>query len=151
METTIPSLKSSLSLTLRYFYPFVSSLIVPPAPQKPYFLFDEGNSVPFTVVQFSGHFNDVIRDRAKVQVTLFPNQGICIGVGFDHVVADGKSFLDFIKSWAVVCRSKGVTRIDKFLMPSFNSDSTEDPFELESKQLQKWQDHYSRDKGHVLE
>ncbi|KAM7274867.1 hypothetical protein ACFE04_016733 [Oxalis oulophora] len=56
-NTTIPSLKSSLSLTLRRFFPYVSKLIIPPAPQKPYFLFTEGDSVSFIVAQYVGDDN----------------------------------------------------------------------------------------------
>ncbi|KAM7266329.1 hypothetical protein ACFE04_004226 [Oxalis oulophora] len=175
IETTIPSLKSSLSLALQYFYPFVSDLIIPPSPQKPYILFTEGNSVSFTVAQYSGEFDHFINDKIKdvkdlqhlapvlpparvspdgtcvksllaVQVTLFPGQGISIGIGSSHAVADGRSTHQFVKSWAWFCKSNNVIEIDKFQMPSFNRDySVNVPQELESKLFQKWHEecHYS--------
>ncbi|XP_071724233.1 coumaroyl-CoA:anthocyanidin 3-O-glucoside-6''-O-coumaroyltransferase 1-like [Rutidosis leptorrhynchoides] len=175
-ETAIPLLKSSLSLTLQYFYPFVSNLILPLPPQKPYILFTEGGAVSFTVAHCSGEFDHVISNDIKdvkllrsfaltlpptrvssdgtrvdsplaVQVTLFPNQGICIGIGTDHAVADGRTAVEFMKSWASICRSNGVVEVDKFLMPSFNRDEIEDPYELESRWLRKWQDLESEDGG----
>ncbi|KAM7274609.1 hypothetical protein ACFE04_016475 [Oxalis oulophora] len=174
-QTTIPSLKSSLSLTLQYFYPFVSNLILPPHPQKPHILFAKGNSVSFTVAHYSGgggdDFNHFISDQVKdfkvlypfapslaptrvspdgtrvdslfaIQVTLFPNQGFCIGVGFRHTIVDAIAFSHFMKSWASICRCScaRVNQLDKFLVPSFSRDSILDPYEIESRQLRKLRD-----------
>ncbi|KAM7275067.1 hypothetical protein ACFE04_016933 [Oxalis oulophora] len=166
-HTLIPSLKSSLSTTLHYFYPFVSTLILPPPPQKPYIQFTQGNTVSFTVAQCDDDFQRVISHRAKdvrllhpfaprllatrmlpdgthvssllaVQVTLFPNQGFCIGVAFNHVVADGMAFHHFMKSWASICLSKGIIENQNFLRPSFDRTCIEDPYELESRTLKQW-------------
>ena len=38
-----------------------------------------------------------------IQVTTFPNVGICIGLAFHHVVADGRTFNNFFKTWASYC------------------------------------------------
>jgi hypothetical protein len=179
-QTIIPSLKSSLSITLQHFYPLVSNLILTPPPGKPYFQFTEGNYVSFTVAQYSGDFDYVSSNQIKevrllhsfapelpstrvspdgtsvdfllaVQITLFPDQGICIGVGFNHTVADGRTLHYFMKSWASVCRSNGVVEIDKFLMPSFDRDSIEDPYQTESKLLKMWHEHDSSSKeGEIL-
>ncbi|XP_071724230.1 coumaroyl-CoA:anthocyanidin 3-O-glucoside-6''-O-coumaroyltransferase 2-like [Rutidosis leptorrhynchoides] len=172
-QITIPSLISSLSHNLKFFYPFVSSLILPASPQKPYILFAEGNSVSFTVAHYSDNdFDELISYQTKpvhvlrmfapnlppphvspdgshvesllaIQVTLFPNKGICVGIGFRHVVADGTAFNNFIQSWSSICRSNGTVEIDKFPMPTFNKDAIRDPYELEAKLLQKWHDYYS--------
>ncbi|KAM7274893.1 hypothetical protein ACFE04_016759 [Oxalis oulophora] len=176
-QVTIPLLKSSLSVTLQHFYPFVSKLILPPVPQKPYFLFTEGDSISFIVARYTGDeshpFDYVTSDQAKdvtllqsfaptlpktsvssdgtrthsllaIQLTMFPDQGICIGIGFNHTLADGRTYNHFIKSWAAVCRSNCVVDIDKLVMPSFVRDSIEDPYHLESKLLKMWQqDRYS--------
>ncbi|CAI0452083.1 unnamed protein product [Linum tenue] len=40
-----------------------------------------------------------------VQVTVFPNRGLCIGVQFHHVAADGMAFHGFMKLWAALLRS----------------------------------------------
>ncbi|XP_071724228.1 coumaroyl-CoA:anthocyanidin 3-O-glucoside-6''-O-coumaroyltransferase 1-like [Rutidosis leptorrhynchoides] len=172
-QTLIPSLKSSLSLTLQHFFPFVSNLILPPQqPEKPYILFTQGNSITFLVAEYPGDFNHVKSDQAKdvrilhpfaprllstrlspdgtrvdpllaVQVTLFPNQGVCIGIEFHHVVADGKAVHHFMKSWALICRSNDYLYSQEFLMPSFDRSSIEDPYELESRSLQQWRDWHS--------
>ncbi|XP_059650401.1 phenolic glucoside malonyltransferase 1-like [Cornus florida] len=39
-----------------------------------------------------------------IQVTLFPESGICFGFAYLHVLADGKAFNGFIKSWASITK-----------------------------------------------
>ncbi|KAM7256396.1 hypothetical protein ACFE04_012137 [Oxalis oulophora] len=62
-----------------------------------------------------------------------------------HVVADGRAYHHFIKSWATICKSNG-TQIDKFWMPSFDRDFIKD-YEFESKLWKMWQDHDSCSQG----
>ncbi|KAM7275563.1 hypothetical protein ACFE04_017429 [Oxalis oulophora] len=153
-QTTIPSLKSSLSLTLRYFFPYASDIILPPAPQKPYILFTQGNSVSFIVAQYDGDHSDfdhltsnnikdvndlhtfcpnlprnhVSPDGTRVdplfvvKVTLFPGQGICIGIGYSHTIADGRTMKHFLKSWTSICRSN-----DKWHDSTLSSQELETP------------------------
>ncbi|KAE8736395.1 hypothetical protein F3Y22_tig00000002pilonHSYRG00182 [Hibiscus syriacus] len=134
-HSILPSLKSSLSSTLQIFYPFAANLICPPSPQKPHILYTRGDSISFTVSESSADFDHTIRYHARdvqdllpfvpdlphalvhnntrvqpllaLQVTVFPNSGICIGAAFSHVVADGRSFHHFMKSWASIFRSAG--------------------------------------------
>ncbi|OWM78606.1 hypothetical protein CDL15_Pgr002777 [Punica granatum] len=40
------------------------------------------------------------------RVTLFPNSGMCIGIQFMHVAADGMAINRFTKTWASICRSE---------------------------------------------
>ncbi|KAF6163234.1 hypothetical protein GIB67_025098 [Kingdonia uniflora] len=42
-----------------------------------------------------------------LQVTIFLNFGICIGITISHAVADGKSSNHFMKPWTSVCRLGG--------------------------------------------
>ncbi|CAN1844041.1 Coumaroyl-CoA:anthocyanidin 3-O-glucoside-6''-O-coumaroyltransferase 1 [Linum perenne] len=132
-ESVIPNLTSSLSIALRYFYPFAARLISIPWPNKPYILYSDGDSVPFTVSEStaldfdqvtSDHPNDVrllhlllpklpkplakedettASNLLSVKVTLFPNSGICIGIEFLHVAADGMAVNHFFKSWGSGC------------------------------------------------
>ncbi|KAL3714830.1 hypothetical protein ACJRO7_006692 [Eucalyptus globulus] len=135
-QTTLPLLVRSLSLCLRRFFPFAGSLVLPLAPpQKPYILYSVGDSLSLTVAESTADFAELISDEARsatlihplvpqlppprksegahlrpimaIQVTLFPNKGICIGVQFLHVAADGRSFNHFMKSWASIHRSGG--------------------------------------------
>lgn len=41
-----------------------------------------------------------------IQVTVFPNVGISIGITFCHFAADGKAFGHFTKSWASICMAQ---------------------------------------------
>ncbi|KAF3579399.1 hypothetical protein DY000_02034412 [Brassica cretica] len=39
-----------------------------------------------------------------LQITLFPNQGFCIGTRIHHAAVDGKTLVKFLKSWAHICK-----------------------------------------------
>ncbi|KAK8537199.1 hypothetical protein V6N12_043372 [Hibiscus sabdariffa] len=127
METTLPMLQRSLSLTLQHFYPFAANIMCPPSPGKPYIYYTEGDSVAFTVAESTADFNNVIADYPRsvkllhpfvpqlpsvaqvtedgvrvtpviaFQVTVFPNSGICIGSTYCHAVGDGSSFMQFMR------------------------------------------------------
>ncbi|KAL5581892.1 hypothetical protein UlMin_014334 [Ulmus minor] len=135
LQSILPTLKHSLSLTLQHFFPFAANLILPPPPQNPHILFTEGGAVDFTVTESAADFAHLIADHSKdvlelhpfvpkltsvrvedngntrvdslmaLQVTIFPNLGISIGVTFCHLAADGRSFHQFMRSWASVFAS----------------------------------------------
>ncbi|MED6112257.1 hypothetical protein PIB30_060060 [Stylosanthes scabra] len=138
METVVPTLKHSLSLTLKHFFPFAGNIVVPPQPNNilPHILYSNGDSVPFTVAESNQDFNYFVnhaptdlthinflapvfpsprtrQDGAKllpllaVQITVLPNYGFSMCIGFNHVVADGRALHQFIKFWASVCKSRG--------------------------------------------
>ncbi|CAN1123956.1 Coumaroyl-CoA:anthocyanidin 3-O-glucoside-6''-O-coumaroyltransferase 1 [Linum perenne] len=162
-ESVIPNLTSSLSIALRYFYPFAARLISIPWPNKPYILYSDGDSVPFTVSEStaldfdqvtSDHPNDVrllhpllpklpkpvakedettASNLLSVKVTLFPNSGICIGIEFFHVAADGIAVNHFFKSWAEISRSgcKDLSWIENN-PPYLDRGLIKDPKNLES-------------------
>ncbi|XVF29436.1 hypothetical protein REPUB_Repub15cG0120800 [Reevesia pubescens] len=62
-----------------------------------------------------------------IQVTIFPNVGISIGVTFCHVAADGKAFSHFTKSWASICRSAGDLSFVNNSPPDYSRDLIQDP------------------------
>lgn len=133
-QTTLATLKSSLSLTLRFFFPLAAKLSIPPQPPlKPHIIYTQGDSILLTVAESSADFHRItshhplpceelydfmpelppaqeIGDGTRivsvlaVQVTLFPDSGICIAITFNHVIGDGRSMNDFVKSWASVFR-----------------------------------------------
>lgn len=39
-----------------------------------------------------------------VKVTVFAKSGLCIGLAYHHVVADGRTFNNFVKTWASFCK-----------------------------------------------
>jgi hypothetical protein len=67
----------------------------------------------------------------SMQVTVFPNEGICIGITFFHAAADGSAFHHFMKSWASICRTGGdLTCLDR--SPPFHDRAViKDPNRLE--------------------
>lgn len=168
IQTVLPILKNSLSLTFQHFFPLASNLICPPQPHKPHILYTDGNSVPLTITECIGNFDHLIANYARdardlhlfvaqltptrvlhgntrvlplmsMQVTVFPNSGICIGVTFCHVAADGRAFHNFMKSWASICKTKGghLACIDT-LLPCHNRDVIKDPNGLEPNFLEEW-------------
>ncbi|KAI6672880.1 hypothetical protein NL676_000786 [Syzygium grande] len=121
---------------LRGFFPFAANLVLPLAPpRKPHILYSHGDSLSLTVAESATDFAELVTDEARdatlihplvphlaaprafngahvgplmaIQVTLFPNKGLCIGVHFLHIAADGRSFSHFMKSWASIHRSAG--------------------------------------------
>nr|GEW56413.1 malonyl-coenzyme A:anthocyanin 3-O-glucoside-6''-O-malonyltransferase-like [Tanacetum cinerariifolium] len=134
-ETTIvPNIKHSLSITLKHFYPFVGKLIVYPTPtKKPEIHYVEGDSVTVTFAECNLDFSELTgnhpRDCDKfyhlvpilgestrlsdcikiplfsVQVTLFPNQGIAIGITYHHSLGDASTCFCFLKAWTSIARS----------------------------------------------
>ncbi|KAL5731655.1 hypothetical protein ACHQM5_004362 [Ranunculus cassubicifolius] len=132
LNTILPNIKHSLSLTLQHFFPLAGQLTWPKDSTTPAFLYTEGDSVTFTVAECNYDFEHLSGSQLKnaeelyplapsfelsddkrvpllaVQVTLFPDKGVCIGTIFNHVAADGRSIHHFIRSWAAFCKSQGV-------------------------------------------
>lgn len=77
-----------------------------------------------------------------LQVSIFPNMGICIGVRFRHVAADGRAFHHFMKSWASVCKRIGDSTWLEFdeslVVPCHDRAAIEDPNGLEPVFLNDW-------------
>ncbi|GJU86743.1 malonyl-coenzyme A:anthocyanin 3-O-glucoside-6''-O-malonyltransferase-like protein [Tanacetum coccineum] len=133
IETIVPNLKHSLSITLQHFYPFVGNLIAFSTHEKPEILFVEGDFVKVTFAESNLDFNELIvnhpRECAKfyhlipllgepditpgyikipvfsVQVTFFPNCGISIGMTNHHTLGDASTRFCFMKAWTSIARS----------------------------------------------
>ena len=161
MDSVLPKLKHSLSLTLQHFLPLAGTLIWPPE-SKPIINYKEGDAVSFTVAESNANFynlsgNNFVQaveyhplvpdlatshERAKVlalQVTMFPNYGFCIGITAHHAVLDGKSSTMFMKSWAHLCKLGGnALSLVPELTPSFDRMVIKDPAGLEANFLNQW-------------
>ncbi|RDX61816.1 Coumaroyl-CoA:anthocyanidin 3-O-glucoside-6''-O-coumaroyltransferase 1, partial [Mucuna pruriens] len=136
LQTALPILKHSLSLTLQHFFPFAANLIVPPQPHLSYIRYLDGDSLSFTVAESTADFTllashspqdvrnwhplvptlpspHVEQDGTRVfplmviQVTVLPNTGFSICLTFNHLAGDGKSLHHFIKFWASLCKARG--------------------------------------------
>ncbi|KAJ0098606.1 hypothetical protein Patl1_21766 [Pistacia atlantica] len=127
----IPKLKHSLSLALLHYLPLAGKLTWPPHATKPIVSYSSDDAVTVLVAESHADFNrlsndDIIEspelrhlipqlltsdDKASsmaLQITLFPNQGFCIGITTHHAIVDGSTAITFMKSWANLC-----TKLDK--------------------------------------
>ncbi|CAJ1956464.1 unnamed protein product [Sphenostylis stenocarpa] len=136
LQTALPILKHSLSLSLHHFFPYASNLIVPPQPHLSHIRYLPGDSLSFTVAESTADFTLLTSDspqdvrnwhplvptlpspRAEqdgirvfplmaIQVTVFPNSGFSICLTFNHLAGDGKSLHHFVKFWASLCKAGG--------------------------------------------
>ncbi|KAJ0437318.1 putative anthocyanin 6''-O-malonyltransferase [Helianthus annuus] len=134
IQTIIPNLKHSLSITLQHFFPFAGNLLVfPTSAKKPEIRYVEGDSVAVTFAESNLDFNELTanhpRDCEKfyhlippldhvqktsdstkiplffVQVTLFSNSGISIGMTNHHCLGDASTRFNFLKAWTSIAQS----------------------------------------------
>ncbi|KAI0493566.1 hypothetical protein KFK09_023685 [Dendrobium nobile] len=129
---SLPIITNSLSVTLHHFYPLAGSIRPSPDSDDQFEIaYEEGDSVTITVAEFigdefhnmSGHHPRSIKSLRllvpkpakssssgqfppiSIQITLFPNQGVCLGFTINHAICDGSGSILFFRSWAAACRS----------------------------------------------
>ncbi|WJX65747.1 hypothetical protein P8452_50373 [Trifolium repens] len=154
-ETFLPNLKYSLSLTLQHFLPFAGNIVWPIGSSKPIINYVPGDFVSFTVVESNSSFKDLSSNHCEAskrhhlipllntshekaslvsfQVTLFPNNGFCIGITTHHAGLDGKSSTNFMKSWSyITCSNSNLDSsflsLPENLTPFFDRSLIEDPY-----------------------
>ncbi|KAL3618137.1 hypothetical protein CASFOL_038458 [Castilleja foliolosa] len=130
LDTVVPSLKNSLSLTLKHF-PSLAGKILIPHNSIPVSRFVAGeDSVSMTITVSNADFKKVtgyhsrevdevhglvtplIPDSSTIKlmsfrVTLFPNQGVCIGLTAHHSACDGPALTLFMQAWASINKFNG--------------------------------------------
>ena len=161
IDTIIPLLKHSLSLALKHFYPFAGKLIFPPNFGKPEIRYVSGDAVSLVFAESNKDFNHITGNHQRnvaefhslvaqlppvskisdslvapllaVQVTLFPNSGICIGFTFRRVTADGNACTRFIRSWASINKvGRETTMVESGTLPFYDRTMVKDPNGLAS-------------------
>ncbi|PWA37145.1 ATP-NAD kinase-like domain-containing protein [Artemisia annua] len=133
VETIVPSLKHSLSITLQHFFPFVGKLVLFPSPKKPEIRYVEGDSITVTFVECNLDFDDLTGNHPRecdkfynlipqlgkpdktldhikipvfaVQMTFFPNRGFSIGMTNHHTLGDASTRFIFLKAWTSIAKS----------------------------------------------
>ncbi|KAK1439741.1 hypothetical protein QVD17_05561 [Tagetes erecta] len=134
INTTVPNLKQSLSITLQHFFPYAGKLaIFPTSTKKPEICYVEGDSVAVTFAECNLDFKDLTGNHPRecdkfyhlipflgrtakvadsiripvfsVQVTLFPNSGISIGMTNHHILGDANTYFLFWKAWSLITQS----------------------------------------------
>ena len=159
----LPRLKRSLSLALTLF-PFAGNLIWPESHDEPFVVRQDGDGVSLAVAEskgvdfhlvsggFNGEFVEVeathpliptlaeTGERAELlslQITLFPDAGICIGISSHHAFADGKTSTSFMRAWAHLFRSQD---LPPELKPFCDKTVIEDPLKLKEAYAKAWRD-----------
>ncbi|CAH8312218.1 unnamed protein product [Eruca vesicaria subsp. sativa] len=161
----LPKLERSLSLTLTHFLPLSGHLKWNPQDPKPHIVVLPQDAVSLTVAETNADFSrlsskglrpetelrpllppdlHVSSDSVSVvslQITLFPNQGFCIGTKVHHVVMDGKTGSKFHKTWAHICKHGTMTTPRDFILPTLLDRSVINvPSRLEQKVLELMSD-----------
>ncbi|XVF22972.1 hypothetical protein REPUB_Repub12eG0217100 [Reevesia pubescens] len=164
LASTLPSLKHSLSLTLQLFFPFAAHLVLDLEPQPKIAFNQKHCYVSLTFAESNADFhhisgnhprdvkdfhpllpslessNPTSRDENQavpllaVKVIVFPNSGLCIGLAYHHVAADGRTFDNFIKTWASFHRDSS----NYSIMPSYDRTVVIDKHGLEAIFLNEW-------------
>ncbi|KAM0942007.1 putative transferase [Dioscorea sansibarensis] len=134
----LPTLKASLSLSLQHLFLLASRVRSNPNSEHKfdYHFTEDTGSVPFILAESEADFDTLSGNQDRefkhlrplipglvslsgdhshplmaLQVTVFPNHGLCLAITINHVVCDGTSSINFIKSWATTCSSAATTPI----------------------------------------
>ncbi|KAL3848918.1 hypothetical protein ACJIZ3_010800 [Penstemon smallii] len=161
LESVVPDLKNSLLQTLNNFLPFAGKIVHPVNAGKPFIRFSTGDSVSLTIAECEKDFDHLTGNHPRVsddfyacvptlpqieeshdavllpvlslQVTLFPEKGLCFGFTSHHAIGDASSIVRFIKAWASVTKSNGDGKIiDEKLLPFYDRSSVVDQNGLDS-------------------
>ncbi|KAG2720738.1 hypothetical protein I3760_02G049200 [Carya illinoinensis] len=162
LDTILPQLKDSLSLTLQQYLPLAGTLIWPKNSHKPIINYAEGDAISLSVAESNANFYHLSGDNfveaveyhplvphlatstkacsvLALQVTTFSNCGFCIGITAHHAVLDGRSSTMFMKSWARICKLGGdALSLVPELTPCYDRMVIKDPTGLEAIYLDQW-------------
>ncbi|CAM0913411.1 unnamed protein product [Alopecurus aequalis] len=142
LRRELPLFKASLAAALHRFYPLAGKLacgLPEEGAAPPEVECSDGDSVPLTVAVGGDDFQDLAgdhpRDTARlrpllptlpkhgvfaVQVTVFPRAGICVGTTLHHAVADGSSYVHFVRTWTTIHRRLRGKKVVDVAPPLFN-------------------------------
>ncbi|XP_047946314.1 phenolic glucoside malonyltransferase 1-like [Salvia hispanica] len=121
----VPKLKHSLSLALTHFFPLAGKLALSAEPRLEY---NDTDSVLLIVAaapdggafknlagnhrRSCGDFRRLVPEMGggdgpvlAVQITVFPEMGISIGFALRNAAADWRTFNNFLKEWAWICKN----------------------------------------------
>nr|GMD33462.1 malonyl-coenzyme A:anthocyanin 3-O-glucoside-6''-O-malonyltransferase-like [Ipomoea batatas] len=166
LETLIPAMKHSLSLTLRHYTPLVGRVIVSADNSiLPEIRYEEGDTVLLVLAESEGDFGHLTSDHAKsctdfhplvpalppasrapdgsavvpvlaLQVTLFPDVGICVGVTNHHATGDASCIFRFMKAWEffsnLADKTTSSVSLPPEFVPAYDRTMIRDPKGLES-------------------
>ncbi|XP_047937809.1 anthocyanidin 3-O-glucoside 6''-O-acyltransferase-like [Salvia hispanica] len=154
LDTILVNLKHSLSLTLKHFLPLASKIIFPlTSSAMPVSRYTTGDSLSLVIATSDDDFSHVVSNHPKpaadfhqlvaqmpaavyssdeikfsalaIQLTLFPNQGICIGFTHHHSICDATTLNAFLHMWASINNSNVIEQL-----PFYGRDSVQDSTKL---------------------
>ncbi|KAJ4707294.1 phenolic glucoside malonyltransferase 1-like [Melia azedarach] len=161
-SVVLPKLKHSLSLTLLHYLPLAGNLMWPEDTAKPAIYYFPNDGVAVTIAESNADFNTLCGDGVReavefrpltphlsisddkaapisIQITLFPNQGFCIGISIHHAIFDGRSSAMFMKSWACLCKQDEENpSLPPELTPSFDRTVIKDPKGIDLVYVNNW-------------
>ncbi|MCD7467267.1 hypothetical protein HAX54_004596 [Datura stramonium] len=173
IQTILSDFKISLSLTLKYYFPLAGNLIIPPQPSKPQITYTSGDSVSLTIAESTADYNHLLSHQSKgvqdfhqlvpqlpqiseskysllaIQITIFPECGVSVGFSKRHVVADERTFNNFLKTWAALFRTGGLDLHLPVLnknLPFYNRSVIQDTNGVESILWKQWWNQKSKPK-----
>ncbi|KAG7564084.1 Transferase [Arabidopsis suecica] len=155
LSVILPKLELSLSVVLRHYLPLAGRLTWGSQDPRPSIVVSWNDYVSLTVAESDADFYRIsgkgLRPETEIrslvpefplscdspsvlslQVTLFPNQGFCIGIAAHHSAMDGKTVVRFIKSWAHICKH-GATDLPDDLSPFLDRTIINVPASLDAK------------------
>ncbi|KAL2466402.1 HXXXD-type acyl-transferase family protein [Abeliophyllum distichum] len=161
LDTIVPRLKQSLSLTLKHFLPLAGNIVHPIDSGRPMSRYVVGDSVSLTIAEYDKDFNQLTGNHPRVadefyacvpqlppasisndsvifpvlslQVTLFPEHGMCFGFTNHHAIGDASTIVRFVKAWASVTKFDGEAKlIDDKSLPFYERTGVEDSEGLDS-------------------
>ncbi|KAF8098424.1 hypothetical protein N665_0267s0009 [Sinapis alba] len=161
----VPNLKSSLSSSLSHYLPLAGKLVWDSLDEKPTLVYSPNDAVTFTVAESNAEFSlltgnkpfptselyplvpelqvsDESASAVSFQVTLFPNQGFCIGLTAHHAVLDGKTTTMFLKFWANTCKRQQEQTVNaslpQDLIPIYDRTVIKASGDIETKIMNQW-------------
>ncbi|KAJ4978529.1 hypothetical protein NE237_009309 [Protea cynaroides] len=141
-QSLIPQIKLSLSCTLIHFYPLAGKISWPHDSYRPLIRYGDGDSVSVTIAESDADFNLVTSDHPRdateshpfvpdlqsagpflpvlaIQITIFPNFGLSIGMTTNHSMIDGRSIAHFMRTWALMSKLGDATKSLSIESPPF--------------------------------
>ncbi|KAE8702799.1 hypothetical protein F3Y22_tig00110481pilonHSYRG00080 [Hibiscus syriacus] len=159
LSTALQPLIHSLSLTLQRFFPLAASLMCPRPSSTPLIVYKKPDFVSLLVAQSNADFFHLSSNHQRcvkefypllpplpsegeegipllaAQVTVFSKTGICIGFAYHNVVADGRTFNSFIKTWASLFKHPSSSSSP---LPFYDRGVIKDCYGLQSIFLNHW-------------
>ncbi|KAL3618049.1 hypothetical protein CASFOL_038370 [Castilleja foliolosa] len=156
LNTIVPNFKNSLSLTLKHFPSFAGKIVVPSKSDNisiPISKYVSGQDYyPLTIAVSNADFINTTQNHEKfhlahelptaiisdssetmfsvaaAQLTLFPNEGVCVAFSLHHAIGDGPIAAFFLQMLSSINRLNG--RMDRMLdekvLPSYERDVIRD-------------------------